>query len=203
MRAGDLTALQLDALREISAIGAGHAATALSDLVGEVVRIEVPVIEVIDITRMPYVLGGPEDIVGAVYARLGGEIDGGLLCVATPEAVRALLALLGEPAARDESDLDERRVSAFVDAMRHLMLSHLKAVSEMTGLEARAAETSWAYDMAGALLEAVASEVSFRADSAVLVRTAFIDKDRTIEVAFFFLPDPDSLAAILGRLGLA
>jgi len=203
MRAEGLTAMQLDALREISAIGAGHAATALSELVERTLRIEVPTIEVIPIERMPYVLGGPEDVVGAVYARLTGEIEGGLLYVATPDAVCKILELLGEECTHDPDGPDEHLAGVVVDVMGHLIRSFLAAVSAMTGLEARAAETSWAYDMAGALLEAVVLEVGARADSAVFVRTAFIDANRAVEVAMFFVPDPESLGAILTRVGLA
>jgi chemotaxis protein CheC len=203
MKASSLTDMQLDALREISGIGAGHAATALSELVGRTVRLEVPTVEVIDIARMPYVLGGPEDIVGAVYARLDGEIEGGLLCMATPEAVRTVIGLLGGVPAEGEGAPNERLAGVVVEAMGHLISSYLLAISQMTGLVARAADTSWAYDMAGALLEAVVSGMGTRVDSAVFVRTAFIDAGRAIEVAFFFVPDPDSLGAILGRLGLA
>jgi chemotaxis protein CheY-P-specific phosphatase CheC len=73
----------------------------------------------------------------------------------------------------------------------------------MTGLEAQAPGVSWAYDMSGALLEVVVAEIGSRADQALLVRTAFIDENRTVEAAFFFVPSPDSLVAILSRLGLA
>ena len=203
MNVEGLSDMRLDALREISAVGAGHAATTLSGLVGRTLRIEVPTIEVIGISQMPYVLGGPEDVVGAVYARLGGEIHGGLLYIATPEAVRTVLELLGEVPGSGDSAPDDRLASVFVAAMGHLIDSFVRAVSEMTGLEGRATETSWAYDMAGALLEAVVSEIGTQTDSAVFVRTAFIDADRSVEVAMFFVPDPESLRAILGRVGLA
>ena len=39
-----LKALQLDALREVANIGAGHAATALSQMIGETIMISVPTI---------------------------------------------------------------------------------------------------------------------------------------------------------------
>ena len=42
-----LKALQLDALREVANIGAGHAATALSQMIGETIMISVPTINVV------------------------------------------------------------------------------------------------------------------------------------------------------------
>ena len=42
-----LKALQLDALREVANIGAGHAATALSQMIGATIMISVPTINVV------------------------------------------------------------------------------------------------------------------------------------------------------------
>jgi len=203
MNLSDLSDMQLDALREISGIGAGHAATALSELVGRLVRIEVPTIEILDITAMPGIFGGPEQIAGAVFARLEGDIDGGVLCMAAPDTIVSLLEMLGEVPARSEDCPDTRLAEVLVAASHGLIDSYLRAVCDMTGLEAQAPGVSWAYDMSGALLEVVVAEIGSRADQALLVRTAFIDEDRTVEAAFFFVPSPDSLVAILSRLGLA
>ena len=41
-----LKAIQIDALREVANIGAGHAATALSQMIGETIMISVPRINV-------------------------------------------------------------------------------------------------------------------------------------------------------------
>jgi chemotaxis protein CheC len=71
-----LTEMQLSALRETGSIGAGHAATALSQLVGHCVTIDVPTLEIIEIGEVPAVFGGPETLVGAVYTRLLGDLAG-------------------------------------------------------------------------------------------------------------------------------
>jgi chemotaxis protein CheC len=44
-----LSSVQIDALKEVSNIGAGHAATALSDMTGQKVLINVPVISIDDL----------------------------------------------------------------------------------------------------------------------------------------------------------
>ncbi len=202
MNPAALSELQLDALREISGIGASHAATALSELVSRTIRLSVPTIEVISVTQIANVFGGPEQIVGAVFAPLSGEIEGGVLCMVTPEAIGNIMQLLGAEPASSEGFADPDEVGPLVEAIGTLIDSYLRAVSEMTGLAAGTSGASYAYDMAGALFDAVAAETGMLADHAVLVRTAFIDEDRTVDAAFFFVPDPDSLAAILDRLGL-
>ena len=44
---------QLDALREVANIGAGHAATALSQMIGETIMISVPMINIARLEEVP------------------------------------------------------------------------------------------------------------------------------------------------------
>jgi chemotaxis protein CheC len=48
-----LKALQLDALREVANIGAGHAATALSQMIGQTIMISVPTINMAKLEDVP------------------------------------------------------------------------------------------------------------------------------------------------------
>ena len=57
--------------------------------------------------------------------------------------------------------------------------------------------------MAGAILEVATTEVGMKADSALFVRTSFADESTSVDAGLFFLPDPESLKVILGRLGMA
>ena len=50
---------QLDALREVANIGAGHAATALSQMVGSTIMISVPRINVTRLEDVPPVVSEP------------------------------------------------------------------------------------------------------------------------------------------------
>jgi chemotaxis protein CheC len=203
MNLTDLSDMQLDALREISGIGAGHAATSMSEMVGRVIRLEVPTIEILDITEMPGLFGGPERPAGAAFASIEGEIDGGVLCMASPETLETIIEILGLTRDPGEDGTDPALTTAILEAATRLIEAYLRAVTDMTGLDAQAPDVGWGFDMSGALLQAVVAEIGTRADQAVLVRTAFIDADRTVEAPFFFVPDPDSLGIILGRLGLA
>jgi len=50
----------LDVLREIGNIGAGNAATALSDILTDKVLLSVPILKIIDVNEIATILGGPE-----------------------------------------------------------------------------------------------------------------------------------------------
>jgi len=203
MKPQTLTELQLDALREVGSIGAGHAATALSQLVDRPVGLQVPKIEVIDLSDVPYVFGGPSQLVCAVYARLVGDIGGGILFLSTEEAALSMVDLLRghETGTTQQLDVDEEET--LTNAIGILIGAYLAAVARMADLNVVTASPLLAVDMAGAILAAVASEVDMRDEQAVLVSTAFPDHDDCVDSALFFLPDPDSLLTILSRLGMA
>src|SRR5947209_10571615 len=72
---------QLDALREVANIGAGHAATALSQMVGQTIMISVPTINVSRLEDMPQQVAAPDEPVAAVLMHMLGDLTGRTLLV--------------------------------------------------------------------------------------------------------------------------
>src|SRR5437879_13571667 len=102
----DLKELQIDALREVANIGAGHAATALSQLTDRRIMISVPQINIARLEEMPDLLGDSQEVVAAVLKPMRGDLPGRTLLL-FPEAVaRQLCHMLlrrppGTPAVLD------------------------------------------------------------------------------------------------------
>ncbi|MFA5517604.1 MAG: chemotaxis protein CheC [Desulfuromonadales bacterium] len=92
-----LTAGQLDTLKEISNIGMGHAATALSQLIGESIFLRVPQLKITPIGDVPDLLGGPEQVVVGITLQMLGDARGSILLIFPRESAHRLLSrLLGE-----------------------------------------------------------------------------------------------------------
>lgn len=202
MRVDSLNSMQLDALRELGSVGAGHAATSLSQLVDHPIDISVPVIELLPVTEVPEVFGGPERLVAAAYSRLSGDLGGCILFVAPEESARALADHLHnrEPGATLSFGRTEEQL--FLNTARAMSGAYLAAVSRMADMDVLASEPQFALDMAGAILQIAVVRVGMRADKAILVRTQFQGEGTVMDAALFFMPDPDSLEAVLARLGL-
>ncbi len=203
MRLDSLTPLQLDALREVGGIGAGHAATALSQLVDRPIALEVPRLEILDLADVPNVFGGAERLVGAVYARLLGDLSGGVLFMADRQAALALVDLMRGHDVGSAKAMGHDEEALFRHVASILISAYLAAIARMADVDVLPSSPAMAFDMAGALLQAVVAEVGMEAPQAVLVRTAFVDEVRSVEAALFFVPNPESLVVILGRLGIA
>ena len=203
MRLDKLSEMQLSALAETGSIGAGHAATALSQLVGHGVSIDVPTLESIGIGEVPHLFGGPEALVAAVHLRLFGDIGGSMLFVAPRASALALVDLMhARPVGTSRSfGADEEALVTHVASI--LMSAYLAAVGRLADLSVLPSQPSWALDMAGAIMEAVTSDAAMRADMALLLRTRFYDADTSVDACLFFLPDPEALDVLFGRLGVA
>lgn len=198
-----LSDLQLDALRETGSIGACHAATALSQLVGHGIEIDVPTLEVVEVGAVPHVFGDPETLVGAVYMRLLGDLGGSMLFVAPRGSSLALVDLMRSRSVGTAKSFGADEEALVTHVAQILVSAYLAAVGRLADLNILPSRPSFALDMAGAILEAVTTEIGLKAEAAVLQRTRFFDDETSVDAYLFFLPDPDSLEVLLGRLGVA
>ena len=62
----ELGTLQLDGLREVANIGAGHAATALSQLTNRRIMVGVPQVKILRIDEIADMIGTGEEVVAGV-----------------------------------------------------------------------------------------------------------------------------------------
>jgi chemotaxis protein CheC len=73
-----LNNIQLDALKEVGNIGAGHAATALSQILSEKIEMTVPNVSIMHLNQVCEVMGGPEQVATGIYMRVFGDAPGKL-----------------------------------------------------------------------------------------------------------------------------
>lgn len=203
MRLDALNELQMDALGEIGGIGAGHAATALSQLVDRPIKIEVPRPQIVPVNRISGLLGGAERQVCAVFTPMFGDINGAVLFVLDDTAARALIDLMHchEVGTLERMGSDEEALLRHVGSI--LIAAQLAAIGRMTSLDVLPAGSSFAFDMAGALLGSAVIGAGVEASETFFVRTAFIDAETRVDASLFFIPRPESMRLILGRSGIA
>ncbi len=199
----NLSDMQLDALREVGNIGAGHAATALSQLVDKPIDLTYPELEIVPIGDVPKVFGGPEQLVGAIYLRLLGDISGGILFMMPRDSALALIDLMHSRSTGTSKSFGHDEEALVTHVASILASAYIAAIARMADLNILPSTPSFVLDMAGAILEVAITEVGMTADSALFVRTSFADESTSVDAGLFFLPDPESLKVILGRLGMA
>ena len=77
MTPNDLETLRRDGLREVASIGAGHAATALSQLTNRRIMISVPQVRRVAYADLPQMLSTYGDHVAVVSMRISGVLNAG------------------------------------------------------------------------------------------------------------------------------
>lgn len=194
-----LKPMQLDALREVANIGAGHAATALSQMTEQRIMISVPTINVRPLEEVPTALGAPEDPVAAVLMNMLGDLTGRTLLVfPKATAIRLCELLLRRPHAGD-AELSVLEESALKEAGNILAGAYMNALSDFMGLMLLPSPPSLAIDMARAVLTTAYLQFGDDRDLVFCVETEFTmtDADETLRGVFLLLPDLPSLRAIL------
>jgi chemotaxis protein CheC len=201
----NLGELQLDALREVANIGAGHAATALSELTGRTIMVDVPEVRVVRLEDIGALVGDPEEVVSAVIVKLEGEFTGRTLQVMPGSTATRLTAMvIGGPQPAFPEDFGPLQRSALEEIGNILVGAYLNALAQFVGLELHMSVPAIAIDMAAAVLTTSYINFGTVEDHVFCVNTRLgVEKSGDLPSHFLLIPDDDSLAAILRSLGIA
>ena len=197
-----LTEVHLDALREISNVGMGNAATALSQMVSDTVELHVPAVKLADIVDVPDLIGGAERVVVGVTMQIHGDACGNILLVFPEQSARRLVKqLLGQEVSGPR--FDEMAESTLKEVGNILASSYLGAMGNLLNLMLIPSIPAFAHDMAGAVIDYLLIELSEGGDQALMIETEFHGRklDDVISGHFFLLPDPASLEVLMGAIG--
>ena len=199
-----LKPVQLDALREVANIGAGHAAMALSQMTSQRIMISVPRLSVTPLEEVPPHIGLPEEPVAAVLMNMIGDLTGRTLLVfPKPTALRLSEILLRRPAGSCE-DMAEIEQSAIKEAGNILSGAYMNALSDFMGIMLLPSPPSLAIDMSRAVLTTAYLQFGDDPNFVFCVETEFFMRDANEKLRGFFLllPDVPSLRAILRAVRL-
>ncbi len=193
---------QLDVLKEVGNIGAGHAATALAVMLDRQVDMRVPKVSLIPFESIADSVGGPETVVIAIFLRVEGETPGNMFFLISPESAKLLLKSMAGITIAADGDYSEMELSALAEVGNILAGSYLSSLADFTNLSMAPTVPSLAIDMAGAILSFGLYQFGHMGDQALLIDTMFFDGDDKVEGHFFFIPDPDSFDKIFRALGV-
>ncbi|MCB2308811.1 chemotaxis protein CheC [Clostridium estertheticum] len=194
----ELTPMQLDVLQEVGNIGAGNAATALSELLNEKVDMSVPAVNIIPFDNI-FSSIDVEVVVIGVVVRVLGDIPGNILFTLEKDvALRIISGLVG----KEQEQITEIGNSALCEIGNIISSSFMNAIAELTKLEVRPSVPAVALDMMAAILSTTFIE-SGQFDEYVLdLETNFLQENEKIRGHFYYIPMPGSLEKILNSLGV-
>ncbi len=198
-----LNDLQIDALREAGNIGAGNAAIALSQMVNKKVDLSTPKAAIMQLSKVPELVGGPEAPVAGVYLSVAGDIAGSILLLLEYDSAVCLAGLMVQPG-EDVSppELTVVKKSALQETGSILAAAYLNALGQLTTLFFKPSVPGFAVDMAGAIIDYVLADLGVSEDHVLVVETDFTVSGVKVLGHLVLFPDLGTLDVILTRLGV-
>lgn len=197
---------QLDALKEIGNIGGGNAATALSQLLGKRVSVNIPQVKLLaleDVVGSEFIIN-PEELSIAVSLRILGKLKGGMLVLFPQRSTLLMIDILMQRKIGSTEIFTLTDESVFSESAHIICCSYLNAVGEFLGL----------YQLVPSITQTSVDRIE--RISSVLIKK-FVGEDvryvlpienhlriEDIELNLFviFLLEYESLTKILGMVGL-
>ena len=200
----DLKESQLDAMREVANIGAGHAATALSQMTNRTIMITVPRVNVRPLEDACDTVGTPDEVIAAILMHMMGDLTGRALLLFPQRSARTLCDFLLRRELGTTQEFGEMEQSALKEAGNILASAYLNALSDFMGMMLVPSVPSLVIDLSGAVLTSAHLNFGHDRDYAFCVETSFRLEGATEPLGghFLLLPDIASLRSIFDAIRL-
>ena len=222
----ELDDMHIDVLRELGNIGSGNAATSLSVLLDEGVKISMPHVMILDYDSVVRATGNPEDIGIGIMIRYIGDIRGIVLFVLSYNDAKSIAKMLvgdisGDVVSEEEKcgcgdcgDCYDRNVGGQGGGLHDIEISMIKeignilgssylgSIATLTGLNFDISVPHVSIDMVGAIMSAPMSEFSIDNKKILIIEESFETDSLALKSHVILFADIPSLNLIMDRLGI-
>ncbi|MDD1680718.1 MAG: chemotaxis protein CheC [Methanoregula sp.] len=194
-----LSTVQADAMQELGNIGAAHAATTLSQMLGSTVQMSVPGIKAVDIAELGNYMG--EESAAMVAFELQGEIQHGgyiIFYITRESAIRLTNTMLGlTDMNRPMNEMDE---SALIEVGNIMVSAFLDATAELLGFVMLPSPPAMTIDMVHAAMSSLIAGMGEEIDEVLLFSTELTCEEHKIDSDIIMMPENKTLVQIVGLL---
>ncbi|MDR1379043.1 MAG: chemotaxis protein CheC [Synergistaceae bacterium] len=204
--------MHLDAIREIGNIGAGHAATALSAMLGCLVEIDVPRAELVSIYELNSYYDNPDASYTAVFAASDNDASMNFMLLIKEKDVDKLVTLLVLKQfgmQMEFSSMSEEMIDSALGEIGNILLgSFLNSVNTLLGVVSGISTPSVTHDMLGSILSVVSAMFGQYGDIALVTQSSLnvMPEGRTqsdpLDAHILLASEPAALEALLRKLGI-
>lgn len=192
-----LSQMDIDQLKEITNIGAGNAATALSTMTGCRVDMSVPESFVGGVEVVTRKLGNLSDKVVAVYFKVHGDIEGAMIMILPPVSAIALTELMTKDKITDLSELKPDQLFAVQEMGNILLGASITALNKFLNINMIHSIPDAAVDMLGSVMDQVLIETGDTKGDILAFKVTIGMEHTETKVDLYYLFDPVSSAKVL------
>ena len=201
MAALELSDMQIEAMKEVGNIGAGHAATALSEMLNEPVQIGTPTVEILPFSGLAARVSRPGKTFAVVHMHVYGEAPCQIVVLFDEEQVRGFTTIFTGASPDSAAETFESLVESTVKEVGNIIGgAYLTALTELTSITLIASVPTLSMGSAErsflALMDVPGDQEVF------YVQTGF-EKDRPVIAGeFILIPHAESIGPLLSVFGL-
>lgn len=190
-----------DLLTELGNVGTGNAVTALAQLMGQPVDIEVPRLRIMKYQEFPDVLGALEDLVAGILVEMSGEMKGVFLFLLKEDFTRTVLEIILGGGRTPLTSLDEMEHSLLCELGNIMCGSYVGALAQLLNMELDVSVPELCVDMGGAILNLPLTHLLEAGDEVLVIENIFYISGKSFEGKLLFLPEWNGLKTVLERFG--
>ena len=196
-----LSDLQKDALKELGNIGAGHAATALSQLLNATIKLGEPTIEVIKFRDVSARMGLENHTVAAMHLFVRGEAPGQIVVLFEKSQAMDFVRVFLRRIIGDINIYESLQESTLKELGNIIAGAYLTALTALTEIHMLPSVPTLSY---GTVSEALKSVVSILPEQAVfLIESPFFDNGMKITGQVMLIPEAGSVEPLLSVFGVS
>lgn len=197
-----LNEMHIDILREIGNIGAGNAATSLSQMLMKKVDMNVPEVKLLDFQAATELMGGPENVVLGILVKMTDDIEGMVMFLLKKEFVSMVINSLIGTEIESFEQVGEMEFSALQEVGNIMIASYINSIAGLTGLRIDISVPALTIDYAGAMLSVPAIEFANVSDKVIFIEEKFKAEEEEVDSHILLIPDVKSLNKLLAGLGI-
>jgi len=197
-----LTEFQLDALKEICSIGAGNAATVISQMAKRKIDMSFPNIEIIPAEKIIDNIGRPQEVIAGVYCKTVGDFSSGFLLTFSKESAFILVDILLNRHIGKTKALGELEKSALQEMGNIIIGAFVNALSKIVNRPFFISVPKIAFDITRSVFDFLLIELVKIVEKAIVMEIVFYDVSKTIHGKFFILLDIESLEFLFSAIKL-
>ncbi|MDR3231938.1 MAG: chemotaxis protein CheC [Synergistaceae bacterium] len=200
----------LDTIREIGNIGAGHAATALSDLLGCPIDIDIPKAELVSIYELDSYYDDPDASYAAVFASSDNDVPFNFMLLIREDTVNKLVGLLVSKQFGTQMDaMPQEMIDSALGEIGNILLgSFLNSVNGLLGQTSGITTPSVTHDMLASILSVVSAMFGQYGDIALVTKSNLNvvpggdTRTHSLDANILLASEPQALEALLEKLGV-
>jgi chemotaxis protein CheC len=186
-------------LSELGSMGAGHAATALSEILHETILIDLPKFHMVPINAVANFYGKHDTPMSAIYLQITQEYGCDILLMFELTEAKKIAAMMMSASSIEEID-PEMEMSAMQELANILIGSFLSAISDFIQIPIFLTTPQSVVDTFDAIIDSFLIKQAMVSDKAIVFDTKFKRQGEDAKCSLMIFPSPELKNALIDRV---